>query len=450
MAQSLTHGQVFAGYRIERLLGVGGMGEVYLAHDRDLPRWVALKILHPAVGDDASIRARFLHEADTAARLAHPNIVTVYARGQEGGRLWIAMQYVDGVDAAAAVRGGGPIPAEHAVHIVTEVAKALDHAHAAGVLHRDVKPANILLSSGPAQQVFLADFGIAKALDQADQFTRAGELFASFQYAAPEQFDTRADVDRRADVYALGCTLYFLLTGALPYPGTTTGQLIHGHLNLPAPRPSRENPGVPSGFDAVIARALAKNRDDRYAGCGELAAAARRALPASAPPRRRAARIALVLVGAVALVAATAAGAFAAHSTWTRGRVDSARDAARQAGCEYARLLATYDYDKLDGWETAVLDRSSGDLHASLVSTLPDNTKAIATSHGHSHVTDITCTAQSADLSSAEITVVLTQVYRNDTVNQRETTKAQQFRLVMERLDGRWLCRETTIIGGNN
>ncbi|MGV9414121.1 serine/threonine-protein kinase [Nocardia sp. NPDC003693] len=277
MAGTLTPGQSFAGYPIERLLGVGGMGEVYLARDRDLPRPVALKLLTPAMADNPEVRARFLREADTAARLAHPNIVAVYARGRDEDRLWMAMQYIEGTDVAAAV-AQGPLRPDHAVRILGETAAALDHAHRAGVLHRDVKPANILLAWGPEQRVYLADFGIAKALDQTSQLTRTGEMYASFQYAAPEQFELRADTDHRADVYALGCTLFHMLTGALPYPGASTAQLVNGHLNGEIPRPSRRNPVLSMAFDEVIARAMAKDRDRRYGSCGELAHAAARAL----------------------------------------------------------------------------------------------------------------------------------------------------------------------------
>ncbi|MFE3223628.1 protein kinase [Nocardia sp. NPDC059228] len=285
MGRTLAQGQVFAGYTIERLLGVGGMGEVYLAEDKDLPRSVALKLLASGKADDPEVRARFLREADTAARLSHPNIVAVYARGNDGHRLWMAMQYVEGTDVSAILREG-PIRPDHAVRIIGETARALDHAHRAGVLHRDVKPANILLAWGPDQRVYLADFGIAKAVDQTGALTRTGEMYASFQYAAPEQFELRSDTDHRADVYALGCTLFHMLTGRLPYPGESTAQLVAAHLGAEIPRPSLVHTGVPAAFDAVIDRALAKNRDQRFGSCGELAAAAEQALAATNGPWR--------------------------------------------------------------------------------------------------------------------------------------------------------------------
>ncbi|MGX1805106.1 protein kinase domain-containing protein [Nocardia sp. NPDC055321] len=307
MGRVLAQGQVFAGYRIERLIGAGGMGEVYLAHDRDLPRMIALKVLGPSVSDDADVRSRFLREADTVARLSHPNIVAVFARGEEGGQLWMAMQYVDGTDLAA-VLAAGPVPPERAVRIVTEVAKALDRAHATGVLHRDVKPANILLSGGASEEVFLADFGIAKVLDHVGEATRTGQLYASLRYAAPEQFETRTAVSARTDVYALGGTLYHLLTGAAPYAGDSPGQLLHGHLNLSVPQPSARRPELPAGFDTVVTAALAKEPEERFATCGELAAAARQALaglPIEGVPRtaqRPAAEPALEGAGAVTTV----------------------------------------------------------------------------------------------------------------------------------------------------
>ncbi|WP_433685705.1 serine/threonine-protein kinase PknD [Nocardia sp. CA-119907] len=286
----LAVGEVFAGFSIEAVLGRGGMGTVYVAAHPRLPRRVALKVLHPNLTRDDYVRTRFESEADHAVRLEHPNVVTVHDRGREGDRLWIAMQYVLGSDAGQALAGGGALDPARAVHIVTETAKALDYAHSRGVLHRDVKPGNILLEQDRPDRpgrVLLTDFGIAKALDESQHLTRSGMLVASLRYAAPEQFEATA-LDHRADVYSLGCTLFHLLTGRPPYLGTSLPQLMHGHLSMPIPHPSQLRPGLPPGFDAVIASALAKNREDRYPSCGALAAAAQAALqpapePASPP-----------------------------------------------------------------------------------------------------------------------------------------------------------------------
>ena len=291
MAQErLQPGEVFAGYVIERLLGAGGMGVVYLARHPNLPKRVALKFLTRALTDNDEVRTRFQREADHVARLEHPNIVAVFDKGDQDGQLWIAMQYVDGSDAAEAVRAG-PLPPGRAVRIIAETAKALDFAHDAGILHRDVKPANILLARparGQPERVLLTDFGIAKALDDPRGLTATGMFAASLQYAAPEQLDPSVILDGRADEYSLGCTLFHLLTGSLPYPGRTAPQLMYGHLHMPIPRPTdlpaARRAGVPPRIDAVIERALAKDRAHRYPSCGALAAAAQLATEATDTP----------------------------------------------------------------------------------------------------------------------------------------------------------------------
>ncbi|WP_433192067.1 protein kinase domain-containing protein [Nocardia sp. CA-107356] len=283
--RELTPGQVFAGYLIQRRLGAGGMGAVYLARHPNLPRFIALKLLESA--DDDS-RDRFLSEAEHIAQLDHPNIVTVYDRGSEDDQLWISMQYIDGGDAATAVRTCGALPAARALWIISEAAKGLDYAHAHGVLHRDVKPANILLgrpAGGQDERVVLSDFGIAKALEDTQGLTGKGMLLATFGYTAPERFNFTA-VDARADVYSLGCTFYHLLTGSPPYSGTAT-ELVRAHREAPIPQPSRmpaaRDTGLPSAFDSVIEQALAKDPDDRPPSCRALAAAARQALDSAAP-----------------------------------------------------------------------------------------------------------------------------------------------------------------------
>ncbi|MGW6811685.1 protein kinase domain-containing protein [Nocardia sp. NPDC055050] len=279
----LEPGTVFAGYTIERTLGAGGMGTVYAARHPTLPRTVALKVLHPFLTGDEYVRTRFEFEADHGARLDHPAIVAVYDRGREGDRLWIAMQLVPGTDAAHLLREGAVAP-ERAVHIVEQVSAGLDYAHRVGVYHRDVNPANILLAEstqpGEAERVVLTDFGIAKALDDNVHLTAAGMMVATLRYAAPEQLEGRT-LDHRADQYSLGCTLFHLLTGCPPYPGPSPAAIMNGHLNAPVPLPSAQLPSLPRAFDAVIARAMAKDPADRYPNCGEFAAAARAVLTAA-------------------------------------------------------------------------------------------------------------------------------------------------------------------------
>lgn len=285
---TLPHGAVVAGYTIDRVLGAGGMGTVYLARHPSLPRYDALKILSAELSADPQFRARFLREADLAATLDHPNIVRVHTRGEtDTGQLWIAMQFVDGTDADALLRQG-PLPAPRAVHIVRQVAKALDHAHSRNLLHRDIKPANFLLA-GPAderERVLLADFGIARAMDDAAGLTATGMLVATVAYAPPEAI-SGDPVDHRADVYSLGGSLYRLLTGKTPYHRADgMPAVLTAHLMSPPPRVTDLAPALPAALDTVIATAMAKDPRDRYPTAGALAAAATAALgyPSTAAP----------------------------------------------------------------------------------------------------------------------------------------------------------------------
>ena len=295
---SLRPGELFAGYTIDRELGAGGMGSVYLARHPRLPRFDALKLLRPELCTDPGFVGRFEREADTVAQLDHPNIVPVYDRGSQDGQLWISMRFIDGTNAekALADQGGGGLPPERVVRIVSKVASALDYAHKQQLLHRDVKPANILLTPGPeddedAERVFLSDFGVAKAIGAAAErissLTSTGSVVATLDYASPEQIKGQV-LDHRSDIYALGCVLYKLLTGTVPYPGDSVAARVYGHLNNDAPPPSSIDHALPGGFDQVVATAMAKDADDRYPTCRALATAARAALssPAAelAPP----------------------------------------------------------------------------------------------------------------------------------------------------------------------
>ncbi|UGT64154.1 serine/threonine-protein kinase [Nocardia asteroides] len=274
----LRTGEVFAGYTIERLLGRGGMGSVYLARHPRLPRLTAMKLLNRELFADAEIRARFEREADLVARLDHPGIVPVYDRGVEDEQLWISMRYVDGMDAASLELGS--LPPARAVRIVAETAAALDYAHGKGVLHRDVKPANIMIervSDGAEERIFLTDFGIARLRDDTGHLTRTGTFTATLAYASPEQL-SGASLDYRSDQYSLAVTLFRLLTGTVPFEASNPVAVIHGHLNDAPPLVSRVRPGLPAALDAVLLRAMAKHPGDRFASCAEFAAAARHAL----------------------------------------------------------------------------------------------------------------------------------------------------------------------------
>lgn len=272
MAHELSAGSVFAGYRIERMLGAGGMGTVYRARNPDLPRSEALKVLAAELSRDLDFRARFVREADVAAGLDHPNIVAVHQRGQFEGRLWIAMQFVDGGNAEDALRAATMTTAR-AVYVIGEVAKALDYAHQQGVIHRDIKPANFLLSraAGGDERVLLSDFGIARALGDTG-LTSTGSVLATLAYAAPEVLAGQG-FDGRADLYSLGCALFRLLTGEAPFAAGAGAAVavVAGHLHQPPPTVSDRVPGLSAAMDAVIATAMAKDPMRRFTSAGEFA-----------------------------------------------------------------------------------------------------------------------------------------------------------------------------------
>ncbi|MFE3541875.1 ADP-ribosylglycohydrolase family protein [Nocardia sp. NPDC059177] len=277
----LRHGEVFAGFVIERELGRGGMGAVYAARDRRLPRLTALKLMHRDLFTDFEVRTRFEREADLVAQLDHPNIITVYDRGIDEDRLWIAMQFVDGVDAAAVpVQQLG---VERIAQILTQTASALDYAHRQGVLHRDVKPANILLSrtagvgAGFDERVLLTDFGIAKLLDETGGLTRTGQFTATIAYASPEQLSS-APLDGRGDQYSLACTVFRLLTGTGPFDAANPATVMLGHLNAPPPSASTRRATLPPAVDTVLAKAMAKNPAHRFPTCTDFATALTTAL----------------------------------------------------------------------------------------------------------------------------------------------------------------------------
>ena len=263
-------GEVLAGFTILRVLGAGGMGTVYLAAHPRLPRQDALKVLPAEWTADPQYRARFLREADLTASLSHPNILGVHDRGEYDGQLWISMDYVGGTDASRLLREHYPggLPAGRALEIITAVASALDYAHQRGLLHRDVKPANILLDP-QAQRIFLADFGIARLIDDPSGLTATNMAVGTTAYAAPEQLRGEP-LDGRTDQYALACTAFDLLTGAPPYVDSNPAVVITKHVAAPVPSLEQRRPEL-VGLDPVLAKAMAKTPADRYPSCRDFA-----------------------------------------------------------------------------------------------------------------------------------------------------------------------------------
>jgi serine/threonine protein kinase len=273
----------FGRYRLIALLGEGGMGKVYRAHDTMMDREVAIKVLPPEIATEPGYEQRFRREAYTAARVSEPHIVPIFEAGEIDGRLYLAMPVIEGTDVHTLLHREGPMKPQRAVHVIDQLASALSAAHAAGLVHRDIKPSNALVTGNDF--VYLIDFGIAHAAG-ATKLTGTGMLIGTMSYMAPERF-VAGSADARSDVYALACVLHECLTGATPFPGDSMEQQIAGHLTLDPPRPSAQRGSVPAGFDDVIARGMAKDPEARYQSARDLADAAQSALraEASAAPR---------------------------------------------------------------------------------------------------------------------------------------------------------------------
>jgi predicted Ser/Thr protein kinase len=318
-------GQTFGGYTLDSLLGRGGMGTVYLATHKRLGRKVALKLISPELAHDEAFRARFLRESELAASLDHPNVIPIYDADEIDGVLYLAMRYVDGPSLQAWIRERGALSHGEALRLAEQIGGALDAAHGAGLVHRDVKPANILLAE-PGRHAYLCDFGLAKRTSS-HGMTQVGSFLGSVDYCSPEQI-RGGPLDGRADVYSLGCVLFHCLAGRPPYARDGEIEVLHAHLHDSPPALSDVRADVPPALDAVLTRAMAKPPDDRFPRAGILAAAFADALGAptiaartgvateageiAAPPRPRVPRrrgrllAALLLVGIAGAVAAAA------------------------------------------------------------------------------------------------------------------------------------------------
>ncbi len=370
----LSQGTEFAGYRIDGVVGQGGMGVVYRAAHIRLNRPVALKVIAPELAGEADFRARFERESQLAASIDHPNVLPVYEAGEADGRLFIAMRFVEGTDLGALIEREGRLDPARAVRIVAQVGAALDAAHRRGLVHRDVKPANVLITGDDLEHAYLADFGVSKSGETAGGLTKTGALVGTLAYVAPELL-TGGRADARSDVYALGCLLFNAVTGNRPFERETEAAVLFAHLSEEPPVASASNPAA-APLDDVIRGAMAKDPQDRPASAGELGRAAVAAVdggggadvgvtrlspPAGGgPPTPKAGKgddgrriplgIALPVVGVIVLgVAALAAlGVFSGDD-----KADKAATTAPKGEEPVARVLATIDVgDVPDGVAT--------------------------------------------------------------------------------------------------
>ena len=276
-----------AGCKIEAVAGRGGMGVVFRASQRRPERSVALKVIAPELADDPRFAARFQRESAIAAQLEHPNVIPVYAAGDEDGTLFLAMRFVDGTDLRTVIAEAGQLAPYRAAMIVDQVGQALDAAHSQGLVHRDVKPANILIATGGAREhVYLTDFGVTRRAESTTgvTLTGTGAFVGTVDYAAPEA--ARGErVDARSDVYALGCVLFHAITGSVPYPAANQLATLFAHATKEPPKLRDRAFDVPVAFEAVIARAMAKSPADRYPSAGDLGLAAMAAATGEAVSR---------------------------------------------------------------------------------------------------------------------------------------------------------------------
>jgi streptogramin lyase len=289
-----------AGFRIESEIGRGGMGVVYLAHQSFPDRMVALKLLSPDLADDPAFRERFIRESNAAASTEHPNIVPVYGAGEVDGRLYLAMRYVEGTDLGTLLVRESRLSPERAALICAQIADALGAAHERGLIHRDVKPGNILLDA--RDHAYLTDFGLIRRTKLDTDITRTGQFMGTIDYVAPEQIKG-GEIDGRADVYSLGCVLYECLTGTPPFRKDSEVATIYAHLQDPPPKPDPKLPGMSPAVAATVTKAMAKRPDDRFASAGAMAAALR----GTGVARPRASWRGRMIAGTVAVAVALAA-----------------------------------------------------------------------------------------------------------------------------------------------
>jgi serine/threonine protein kinase len=346
-------GEELAGYRIEAVAGRGGMGVVFRAEHMHLGRQVALKVLTADLAGNRSFRQRFVREAQTAARLDHPNIVPVFDAGDAKGLLYIAMKYIDGVDLGHVLDAEERLTPQRTVDLLTDIADALDIAHGAGLVHRDVKPGNVLVDN---RRSYLTDFGLTKRIASRTALTAAGRTVGTAAYLAPEQIRGQ-DVDARTDIYAFGCVLYECVTGGVPFSRDTDMAVLWAHLEQDPEPASERVPELPKAVDTVFERALAKRKEDRFASCGEAMKALAEATDAQRPASSARNK---VPVATVLVASADRSSRAMIEATLAEGRVAVAGAADAERALDQARAhppqLAFVDAD-LPGGAIALCQR---------------------------------------------------------------------------------------------
>jgi len=401
-------GSTVAGYRIESRIGRGGMSRVYCAEHLRLGRRDALKLLSLELMKDGTFRERFEREWRVAAGIEHPNIIPVFDAGESDGHFYIAMRFVETTDLRALLEREGQLEPSRAAHIISQTASALDAAHDRGLVHRDIKPGNILITAG--DHVFLSDFGLAKRTAADKDLTRTGYFVGTVDYAAPEQIQGSATLDSRTDVYGLGCVAYECLSGARPYQRESDLQLMYAHLQDPPPRITDVRNDVPAALDLVLAKALAKSKEDRFATCGEFATAMTAALsngaafhsPAQAPTdATRLSRRTAIVAGAAALAALAVIAALVAFL----GGSDD--DSTPEVAAPAAALFEDSFSDSASGWfrytSPAVRLRYAGGAYEFLVKAPNWRARADTSfSPDASSLGNVTVSAVAADRGSAK------------------------------------------------
>jgi streptogramin lyase len=333
----------FLGYRPEELVGQGGMGVVYRARDLRLKRTVALKLMAPELATDERFRERFAREAELAMSLEHPNVVPIHDAGELDGRLYLVMRFVEGTDLRTLLRDEGALEPRRALAIVGQIANALDAAHAKGLVHRDVKPSNVLLDA--AEHAYLADFGLTRPFGSGASAPTDGRSLGTPAYLAPEQIEG-GEIDGRTDVYSLGCLLYECLTGTAPFAGSSRLAVAWAHLEEEPPGATERRPELPAPVDGVVRKAMAKDPEDRYATCGELAAAAHEALGLEQRPSRRRR---LLIAAAVLVLAAAVAGAIATRAGGDAVSTEVVRNTLVRVDPKTNRVAAAVEVGKFPG-----------------------------------------------------------------------------------------------------